>query len=36
MLIDAVESRAEDLQSQAQSLKGTITVAIGSYEGLNV
>ncbi|EEY18874.1 UVI-1h [Verticillium alfalfae VaMs.102] len=36
MLIDAVESRAEDLQSQAESLKGTITVAIGSYDGLSV
>jgi hypothetical protein len=33
-LIDLVESRASDLQSQAQSLSGTITIAINSYEGL--
>jgi hypothetical protein len=33
-LIDLVESRASDLQSQAQSLSGTITLAINSYEGI--
>lgn len=35
-LIDLVESRAEDLQTQASSLKGTITMAIGSYDGLSL
>ena len=33
-LIDTVESRASDLQSQAQSLSGTPTVCIQKYEGL--
>jgi len=33
-LIDTVESRASDLQSQAQSLSGTLTVCIQKYEGL--
>jgi hypothetical protein len=33
-LIDAVESRASDLQSQANSLGQTIDTAINSYEGI--
>lgn len=36
MLIDRVQSRASDLQNQAGSLKGTITVAIDSYDGLTL
>lgn len=34
MLIDMVQGQATDLMSQAGSLKGTIGVAIQSYEGL--
>jgi hypothetical protein len=33
-LIDNVQSRATDLTAQANSLTGTITVAINSYSGL--
>lgn len=35
MLIDAVESRASDLQNQANSLDGTLTICINSYDGLS-
>ncbi|KAJ4379380.1 hypothetical protein N0V86_005425 [Didymella sp. IMI 355093] len=35
-LIDAVESRASDLQAQAQSLGGTLDTAIRSYDGLSL
>ncbi|CAN9478084.1 unnamed protein product [Alternaria alternata] len=34
-LIDAVESRASDLQREANSLDGTLTICINSYEGLS-
>ncbi|KAM0267956.1 hypothetical protein ACHAQH_010070 [Verticillium albo-atrum] len=36
MLIDNVESRADDLEAQAGMLKGTITIAIDSYDGLSL
>ncbi|KAL2061496.1 hypothetical protein VTL71DRAFT_6873 [Oculimacula yallundae] len=35
-LIDAVQSRADDLRSEAGSLRGTITIAIDSYDGLSL
>jgi hypothetical protein len=35
-LIDLVESRANDLMSEADSLSKTIGTAIGAYEGLNL
>jgi hypothetical protein len=35
-LIDAVQSRASDLQSQASSLDNTIQTAINSYDGLAI
>ena len=35
-LIDNVESRASDLQAQGGSLKGTLTIAIESYDGLSL
>ncbi|EHK97582.1 UVI-1h [Glarea lozoyensis ATCC 20868] len=35
-LIDSVQSRATDLQSQASSLSGTITTAINAYDGLSL
>lgn len=34
MLIDAVESRAADIQREASSLSGTITLAIDKYQGI--
>jgi hypothetical protein len=34
-LIDSVQSRASDLQSQASSLDGTLQIAIRSYEGIS-
>jgi hypothetical protein len=33
-LIDAVESRAQDLMGQANALSGTLDNAIKSYEGI--
>lgn len=35
-LIDACESRATDLTSQANSLGGTVTTAINSYDSLGL
>ncbi|KAF2998488.1 hypothetical protein E8E13_003103 [Curvularia kusanoi] len=35
-LIDQVESRAADLQAQAQTLDGTLQVCIDSYSGINL
>ncbi|KAF3042102.1 hypothetical protein E8E12_002691 [Didymella heteroderae] len=35
-LIDAVQSRASDLQAQAQSLSGSLDVCIQKYEGLSL
>jgi hypothetical protein len=35
-LIDTVQSRASDLQSQANSLSGTLQVCINSYDGLSL
>lgn len=36
MLIDTVQSRASDLQSQANSLDMTLATCINSYEGVNL
>jgi hypothetical protein len=35
-LIDAVQSRSSDLQSQAEHLDKTIETAISSYDGLAI
>jgi hypothetical protein len=35
MLIDTVQSRASDLQNQANSLDGTLTICINSYSGVS-
>ncbi|KAM0694325.1 hypothetical protein Q7P36_004680 [Cladosporium allicinum] len=35
-LVDKVESRADDLKSQANSFEGTLTTAINSYDGLSL
>ncbi len=35
-LIDTVESKASELSNQAMDLGGTITLAINSYEGVDV
>jgi hypothetical protein len=35
-LIDGVESRAADIQGQANSLHETIEIAINSYDGLSL
>ncbi|KAJ4347687.1 hypothetical protein N0V95_005185 [Ascochyta clinopodiicola] len=35
-LIDNVQSRATDIQAQANSLSGTITIAINAYDGLSI
>jgi hypothetical protein len=34
MLIDTVQSRAEDLNREAKALSGTIKTAIGAYDRL--
>lgn len=34
MLIDMVQSRSQDLQTQAGSLRGTIDIASKKYEGM--
>ncbi|WYZ42166.1 hypothetical protein EsH8_V_001061 [Colletotrichum jinshuiense] len=35
-IIDLVQSRANDLQTEANKLSGTITIAINSYDGLSL
>ena len=35
-LVDKVGSRADDLKSQTNSLEGTLTTAINSYDGLSL
>jgi hypothetical protein len=35
-VIDLVQSRAGDLQREANSLDGTLTTAINSYQGLGL
>jgi hypothetical protein len=35
-LINNVQSRATDIQAQANSLSGTITIAINAYDGLSI